>query len=77
MKIKTIAILFGLSTMIATSVATYFALISAVFNDGIVTINFNYFNEMWIEFIVFSIGIPIGIWYIVKKYKQGFTEVTT
>ncbi len=46
-------------------------LISAIFQDNTVTINFNSIGEIWIEFILLSIILILGFIYLIYTIKPG------
>ncbi len=46
-------------------------LISAIFQDNTVTIDFNSIEEIWIEFILLCIILILGIIYLIYTIKTG------
>ena len=43
----------------------------AIFNNGRVVLEFNYFNEMWLEFFVFQLIFLFLVIYPFKKIGKG------
>jgi len=59
--------------MLMITVNFYIFLAVAMMNDGVVTVYFNHFNEGLIEYIIYSLMLPIILYssYLhIKSYKK-------
>lgn len=76
-KIKLTMKTLGNAFSFAVVINFYIWLFFAIMQDGKVTIQFNFFGEALIEYIIYAIILPViayAFWWDLKKYKDAHRE---
>lgn len=65
-------LILGLAGMMGAHIALGWIMSGAIFNEGIVVLDFNHYGEMWIEVAMWLILTPmvISVWWKAIKSKE-------